>query len=77
MRVVIGEATIEFGRQLGTDGERRIGCIRGDRVPEILYELEALCDAEATELFEIERGGTHREKFGRVCILPQEWPGTG
>jgi hypothetical protein len=45
MRVVIGEATIKFGRQLGTDGERRIRRIRGDRVPEILHELEALRDA--------------------------------
>jgi hypothetical protein len=77
MRVVIGEATIKFGRQLGTDGERRIRRIRGDRVPEILHELEALCDAEATNLFEIERGGTHSGEFGRAGILPQDWPGAG
>jgi hypothetical protein len=77
MRVVLGESTIEFGRQLGTEGERRIGRIRGDRVPEVLHELEALRDAEATELLTIKRGGTHTKKSGRVCIFPQEWPGAG
>jgi hypothetical protein len=57
--LVFGEAPLEFRREFGRDWQRLVRTVLGDGVPEVLDELEALGDSQATQRFEVERRASH------------------
>jgi hypothetical protein len=62
IRLMLVEAPIEFSGEFGRERDRLVRRLRGDRVPEVLDELQALRDGQLPQVVKVDGTFSHGGK---------------